>query len=380
MTVRTSLLIALAGVSMLAGCPKNTEIANGGTQGGGNQSGSGGSGTAGSASGSGGGTGGSHGGSNGGSSGANGGPITLPGSGGSGGGAGGSSGGGTAGASMGGGSGGTSGGSTSCPPNIAIPALCRVCADGKCGEPACNGSMFTGFVCPNDPPDAGTGTGGTSGGGVCNLACVKGKHCELMQVTCIRAPCPAQPTCVDDADGGTTGSLHWVASCGTPVCTANPGNFDDPNIRNCTTEMQGQPCTTAGDRCDGVLGCGATLLCATQAPITCPISRAKYKQEIDYLDAEGRAQYHDQITRMPLASYRYKDAPDVPQLGFIIDDIEPSVAVAGDHVNLYGYLSMAVAAIQVQDQQIKALEQQLEQMRARLGESSSQAVCAPVAR
>jgi len=374
MTVRTSFFIALAGVCMLAGCPQNTEIANGGTQGGGNQSGSGGSGSAGSSSGSGSGTGGSRaGGNGGGSAGANGGPIMLPG------GSGGSSG--TAGMSMGGGTGGVSGGgSTSCPPNLAIPTLCRVCADGKCGEPACSNGTFTGFVCTNDPADAGTGTGGTSGGGACNLACVQGKHCEVVQVQCIRAPCPAQPTCVDNADGGTTGSLHWVASCGTPVCTANPGNFDDPNIRNCTTEMQGQPCTTAGDRCDGVLGCGATLLCATMAPVTCPISRAKYKQEIDYLDANGRAQYHDQITRMPLASYRYKDAPDVPQLGFIIDDIEPSVAVSGDHVNLYGYLSMAVAAIQVQDKQIKALEQQLEQMRARLDESSSQAVCGPAAR
>jgi hypothetical protein len=244
--------------------------------------------------------------------------------------------------------------------------------------------MFTGFVCPGDPADAGTGggTGGSGGGvggstgGVCNLACVRGKHCEVVQVQCIKAPCPGMATCVDDTDAGA-GTLRWVASCGTPVCMATPGNFDDPSIPNCTTQMLDQPCTTAGDRCDGVLGCGATYLCATQAPVACPISRAKYKQEIDYLDAAGREQYHEQITRMPLASYRYKDAPEVPQLGFIIDDIEPSVAVSGDHVNLYGYLSMAVAAIQVQDQQIKALEQQLEQMRAHMDDASSAAVCGP---
>jgi hypothetical protein len=124
-----------------------------------------------------------------------------------------------------------------------------------------------------------------------------------------------------------------------------------------------------------VLTCGATLLCAAQAPRTCPISRARYKQDISYLSPTERARFHDQITQLRLASYRYKTAPDVPQLGFMIDDVEPSVAVSGDHVNLYAYLSMAVAAIQVQDQQIKALQQQLEQVRASL-EASSQA-CMP---
>jgi uncharacterized small protein (DUF1192 family) len=70
---------------------------------------------------------------------------------------------------------------------------------------------------------------------------------------------------------------------------------------------------------------------------------------------------------LPLASYRYKDAAGAgPQLGFIIEDVEPSVAVSGDHVNMYGYLSMAVAAIQEQQAQIAALQGELEQLRAQL--------------
>jgi uncharacterized small protein (DUF1192 family) len=70
---------------------------------------------------------------------------------------------------------------------------------------------------------------------------------------------------------------------------------------------------------------------------------------------------------LPLASYRYKQAEDAgPQLGFIIEDIEPSVAVSGDHVNMYGYLSMAVAAIQVQQEQIASLQRELERLRAQL--------------
>ena len=80
---------------------------------------------------------------------------------------------------------------------------------------------------------------------------------------------------------------------------------------------------------------------------------------------------------LPLASYHYKHAPGAgPQLGFIIEDIEPSVAVSGDHVNMYGYLSMAVAAIQVQQQQIAALQRELERVRAQLPAESSPS-CGP---
>ena len=64
-----------------------------------------------------------------------------------------------------------------------------------------------------------------------------------------------------------------------------------------------------------------------------------------------------------------------PQLGFIIEDIEPSVAVSGDHVNMYGYLSMAVAAIQVQQAQIAELQRELERMRSQLQLEAS--VCGP---
>jgi hypothetical protein len=81
---------------------------------------------------------------------------------------------------------------------------------------------------------------------------------------------------------------------------------------------------------------------------------------------------------MPLASYRYKSAEDNEQLGFIIDDIEPSAAVSGDRVNMYGYLSMAVAAIQVQQGQIHRLEAELQAMRDQLAAVSTAApLCGP---
>jgi hypothetical protein len=243
---------------------------------------------------------------------------------------------------------------------MAIPALCKLCSDNACGKPSCAGGKFLGFVCPDDRDagavsDAGvmTDAGSAGGGGVCNVLCAQGYHCEANHT----------PKCV--ADSPDAGSLRWVASCGAPVCRSDITPYDDPNIPNCTTETLGQPCSTDGARCDGVLSCGASYLCAAQAPKTCPLSRVRFKQDIKYLDDAERARFHDQITQLRLATYRYTSAAEVPQLGFMIDDVEPSVAVSGDHVNLYGYLSMAVAAIQVQDQRIQALERELAALRAR---------------
>jgi hypothetical protein len=157
--------------------------------------------------------------------------------------------------------------------------------------------------------------------------------------------------------------------------------FDDPSIPNCTTEKVGDGCTEANERCDGVATCGATLICTTSDPTMgpggCPRSRARFKQAIDYLNEQQLREYHAQLVGLPLASYQYKDAPGAgPQLGFIIEDIEPSAAVSGDRVNMYGYLSMAVAAIQVQQEQIGALQRELEAVRAQLPAGEG-AVCAP---
>ena len=68
---------------------------------------------------------------------------------------------------------------------------------------------------------------------------------------------------------------------------------------------------------------------------------------------------------IPLASYEYKSDPTAtPQLGFILEDVEPSPATSGDHVNLYGYLSMAVNAVQLQAKEIEALKQEVAALRA----------------
>jgi hypothetical protein len=171
-------------------------------------------------------------------------------------------------------------------------------------------------------------------------------------------------------------------TCGDPVCRSDASPFDDPNIPNCNGKKLGDACQTQGELCDGVASCGAKWICAASDPITrpggCPISRARFKEQIEYLDAAQRRSYRDQLLRMPLASYRYRHAPEAgPQLGFMIDDVEPSVAVSGDHVNMYGYLSMAVAAIQEQQQQIEALQRELEKLRAHQAGEAQVGICEP---
>jgi hypothetical protein len=198
---------------------------------------------------------------------------------------------------------------------------------------------------------------------------------------CGRSCVPVAIACDGQCPCAVSG-LRWYMTCGDPVCRADSDPFDDPSIPNCAGQKLGESCQKQGELCDGVAGCGAKWICAASDPTTnpggCPISRARFKEQVEYLDAAQRRSYRDQLLRMPLASYHYRHAPEAgPQLGFMIDDVEPSVAVSGDHVNMYGYLSMAVAAIQEQQQQIEALQRELEQLRANASSGAQAASCGP---
>jgi hypothetical protein len=45
--------------------------------------------------------------------------------------------------------------------------------------------------------NGGSAVAGAAGG--CSADCEAGEHCELVQVTCVRAPCPPLPMCVEDS-------------------------------------------------------------------------------------------------------------------------------------------------------------------------------------
>ena len=123
--------------------------------------------------------------------------------------------------------------------------------------------------------------------------------------------------------------------------------------------------------CDPGDDCNALLVCATTDPTRgglCPISRRRDKQDIDYLRAADLRRLHDELMRFRLATYRYRAAPDRTHLGFVIEDVEPSASVdpARDMVDLYGYTSMAVAALQTQAREIETLRHEVKALRREL--------------
>lgn len=168
--------------------------------------------------------------------------------------------------------------------------------------------------------------------------------------------------------------LKYYTTCGDPVC----GGHRDMGVMACTTEKEGAGCATAGQRCDPVNSCNSLLICAMsdpkQGPGGCPISRRQSKAEVRYLGPAERARYHDALRGIKLATYRYKDGAGRRHLGFIIEDLDREEQRVGvdaerDMVDLYGYTSLAVAALQEQAQQIEALQREVQDLRRQLQRS-----------
>lgn len=170
---------------------------------------------------------------------------------------------------------------------------------------------------------------------------------------------------------GSTGDSHaaelrWYSTCGDPACSGYSGPFE--GIAACTTEAEGDPCSSEGAQCDPVSDCNALMVCAEEDPKQqtggCPISRAAHKRDITYLDAASRKEASDKALSMQLATWRYawETGSDKEHLGFIIDDLgpapadSPAVREGGQTVDLYGYTSLVLAAIQEQQAEIERLK------------------------
>jgi hypothetical protein len=81
---------------------------------------------------------------------------------------------------------------------------------------------------------------------------------------------------------------------------------------------------------------------------------------------------YDELRAIQLTTYRYKSTgPSGPRrLGFIIDDVKTPFPVNpdGNTVDLYGYMSMAVAAVQVQAQEIASLRAEIAALKREKGQ------------
>jgi len=267
-----------------------------------------------------------------------------------------------------------------------------VSAGTSSGAPGSGSGSAGGSGNPASGSSAGTSSGGTQCGGVtcagqccshadrcCNQVpyCFPGSVCPMIGILCIpAADCKPPPT---DAGAST---LRWYRTCGYPVCAAGPGPVcGTPGGIPCYTSDAGTPCPAVGSSCSvkgatcgapSASNCGSIEVCDDHdprgGPGGCPISSAKFKNDIHYVDENQLEQLHDETMQVRLATYNYQGQygdPDVKHLGFIIEDNPQSFAVdrGHDRVDLYGYLSMVVAAMQVQEKEIADLRRQLDEAR-----------------
>jgi hypothetical protein len=94
----------------------------------------------------------------------------------------------------------------------------------------------------------------------------------------------------------------------------------------------------------------------------CPISSARFKRDISYIDDRRAERLREELLSMRMATYRYAQDDGAMHLGFIIEDMppgSPAVLPTRERVDLYGYISMAVAALQQQEKEIEALKAQV---------------------
>jgi len=96
-------------------------------------------------------------------------------------------------------------------------------------------------------------------------------------------------------------------------------------------------------------------------------SSVRFKKEVAYLDDEARENVVRELLSLRLATWEYIDSARAGQrhLGIIIEDSPNAAAVnhSKDSVDLYSYASMAIAAVQVQAQELSSLRQELSALR-----------------
>ena len=218
-------------------------------------------------------------------------------------------------------------------------------------------------------------TGGNTG------RCIRDKglcHWEIRECPKPPPPPPPPPPPVDCTSKGACGPAPGMPSqiCedGTvagPTCVAKDGacvwqiTTCPPPAEKCGKSA----CTKGQTCCSGVPFPEPTCIDGTM----CPISQRKHKKDVSYLSESDKQGLSDQLLGIPLATYRYKSEGEEERahLGFIIDDIAPSPAVmaSGERVDMYGYATMSVAALQVQARELAELRRQVDDLKREVGKT-----------
>jgi hypothetical protein len=225
---------------------------------------------------------------------------------------------------------------------------------GKCGAAACS----AGQLCCESADES------------CSPVCSNVTKCPVYGRPC---KLPADDAGVVDSGPPTT-NLTWYTTCGSPSC--HPADPDAGPPVACPAIGSG--CTSKGETCGNpaTTDCGVIQVCDDHDPKGgvggCPISTRKAKDDIAYVDAAALQRLHDETLQMRLATYRYKgpfvdpNDPNAKHLGFIVEDQPQSLSVdrGHDRVDIYGYMSMAVATMQVQEKEIAQLKKEIADVKA----------------
>lgn len=217
----------------------------------------------------------------------------------------------------------------------------------------CTGGRFSLAVagCPPPPLDTCPATREAAAGQRC---AVRDAYCTYGELSCHCTDCPRNvPLC------GPMSVLRW--DCDVPS-----------TLPNCPAAMpqQGAACAPEGTVCRYSCGPSNGRTCTggvwVLSPGTeCPISTRRLKRDIRYVDVTQRDALAAQAYATRLATYAYAD-PALGAgryLGFIIEDQadgSPAVADSRAQVDLYGYTSMVLAAVQAQEARIASQQRRIE--------------------
>jgi hypothetical protein len=245
------------------------------------------------------------------------------------------------------------------------------CTDGEWGVPILYGGGSSPPKCGSSGPPVSNNPADCPASAPPNdLACASTSTCGYDGATCACGHyCPSYPIepppC--DPDAGRTTNCCDRSGPTTWHCFGGPTYCPSPRPH------VGDPCTNEGDSCaiSPPAECDElTLTCRSgtwQMPnTTCPVSTARAKRDIAYLGPGEAARLRDGLLQVKLATYKYKGTDPSTHLGFVIEDMpqgSPAVLASRERVDLYGYVSMAVAAIQEQQREIDDLRRELARCR-----------------
>ena len=93
-----------------------------------------------------------------------------------------------------------------------------------------------------------------------------------------------------------------------------------------------------------------------------PSSSRRSKEDVAYVSASALEKLSEAALDIRLATFRYKGGDGSRHLGFIIEDSPaiPASDVAHGRVDLYGYTSMALAALQLQARHLEQIELEID--------------------